>query len=207
MQNGRQISELIQQLRQLDKQWERYIPGRIGDASEEIKSLINHLMSLLRVELKREPEKAVSEYLQAENIQPETAEQMIKRVSNSLQFYFCFSALRRLEEKDRTALQGLLAAVYEKYIVRFERGYLNQIKPEECDREEWNEIADRMDYLTDFYVSRSYTRKGIAADLMYESGLQEETCEYWADLIDKNYLLLKLNYITQELEELKDGES
>lgn len=42
---------------------------------------------------------------------------------------------------------------------------------------------------------------------MDETGLGEETCEYWADLIDRNYLLLKLNYITVELEKLQDNYS
>ena len=68
-----------------------------------------------------------------------------------------------------------------------------------------NEIASVLEKedVTDYYVSRSYTKKGIVRDLIDESGLSEESCEYWADLIDQNYLLLKLNYITEELGKIR----
>jgi len=197
---------LIIQLGHTDEQWGNYIPGQGNDGPGKVKELINHLMSLLRDELKTEQKEVMTEYLQTEGVQKDIAEKLVNRVFNSLQFYFCFSVLRKLEEKDRTALLGVLTGIYEKFIVRFERGYLSKIKPEECDREDWNEIAERMDYLTDYYVSRNYTKKGMISDLMDESGLQEETCEYWADLIDKNYLLLKLNYITEELGRLRKND-
>lgn len=206
VQNGKQISAVLQQLRQADEIWERYVFRQDGDIPGKIEMLLGWLMNLLRDEMKTETPDAVSEYLTAEDVESEAAAQLVSKVQNSLQFYFSFSVLRKLEEKDKTALQGLLTAVYERYIVRFERGYLHQIRPKECSKDEWNEIADRMDYLTDYYVSRSFTRKGIADDLLDETGLQKETCGYWADLIDRNYLLLKLNHITQELGKLREND-
>lgn len=200
MQNGKEIMKLIYRLGQIDPQWEKTIRNRSADLEGEAYFLVNRLLSLLRAELKIETAERVSEWLQAEGVSAETAEYLVKKMYSSLQFYFSFSVLREMEEKDQTMLFGMLASIYEKYIVRFERGYIQEICPETCSCEDWEEIADRMGFLTDYYVSKSYTRKGIAKDLMEESGLQEETCEYWADLIDRNYLLLKLNYITQELE-------
>lgn len=61
-----------------------------------------------------------------------------------------------------------------------------------------------MDYMTDFYVSRSYTRWGIIRDLLDESGLSEEICDYWAELIEQNYMQLKMNYIVESLESIKE---
>ena len=207
MQNGKQITEIIRQLRQTGHEWEKYAAGRDNPPEKEIALLKNRLIYFLRAELKTEDAEAVLKYLMTEGMSEETAAGLVERVKDTLQFYFRFHVFRELEKTDETKLQGLLTAVYEKYIVRFERGYLQQIRPELCSAEEWNEIADRMEYLTDYYVSRSYTRKGIAEDLMDETGLKGDTCEYWAELIEKNYLLLKLNYISAELENLKDAQA
>ena len=207
MQNGRQITEVIRQLGQTENDWEKYIVSREEPPTREVYSLKNRLMNLLRAELKTEKEENVLEYLLGEGVSEETARNLTEKIRDTLQFYFSLSVFREMEKIDRAKLLGLLTSIYEKYIVRFERGHLQQIRPELCSAEEWNEIANRMDYLTDYYISRSYTRKGILEDLMDETGLGEETCEYWADLIDRNYLLLKLNYITVELEKLQDNYS
>lgn len=167
--------------------------------------LVSRLFNLLRAELKTEDAGQVSEYLQEKGVSAETAEGIVKQVQNSLQFYFSCSVFRKMEEQDQSMVLGLLMSIFEKYVVRFEPGYIRRMRPELCSVQEWDELVDGIDGFTNYYVSRSYTRNGIIVDLMDESGLRMETCEYWAELIEKNYLLLKLNYITEELKEIQNN--
>lgn len=203
MQNGKQITELIQQLWETDQDWEKYIGDNDEDIPEAVDVQMNRLMYELRAVLKTGAVDEVLQCLCEAGTKPAMAELLVKNVKKSLEFYFNFLPLRHLEKQDKILLKGLLSSIYQKYIIRFERGYLSQIEIGEIKREELYNIADRIDYLTDYYVSRSYTKKGIVRDLIDESGLSEESCEYWADLIDQNYLLLKLNYITEELGKIR----
>lgn len=200
MQNGKQISEIIQQLQFFDKRWEDCVLNEETEMPENMRSQVGRLMYELRIAMKSEPEKVVRSFLFEEHISEATVETLIKRTQNALQFYFAFNALRKIEKRDKKALEGLLTSVYQKYIVRMERGYLERIELEGCSREEIFDIANRMRYLTDYYVSKRFTRKGMIRDLWDETGLSDEICEYWAELIDQNYMELKMNYIVGELE-------
>ena len=116
-----------------------------------------------------------------------------------LQFYSGFSLLRELETKDEITLKGLLAIIYQKYIVRYEPGYVQRMEVGKYSEEELMGIVSRITYLTDYYIVRSYTVKGMVDDLRDETGLSRENCEYWADLIEQNYQMLKMNYILEQM--------
>lgn len=203
MQNGKQILEIIQQLQSIDKGWEGYILNEETEMPENMRKELRRLMYEMRIAMKSEPEEVMRGSLLAEHVSEEVAESLIKKTQNALQFYFAFDAIRRIEKRDKKALEGLLASIYQKYIVRLERGYLERIDLEGGSREEIYDIANRMRYLTEYYVSKRYTRKGMIQDLLDETGLEEESCEYWANLIEQNYMELKLNYIVGELERIR----
>lgn len=203
MQSGKQVLEVISKLRSMDKQWEVFALETQEEIPEEVHMQLGRLFQLLREELKiKEAGQVEAELIEAQ-VSKELVQKLMEETKKSLRFYFNLAPLRKLEERDKTALQGLLATIYQKYIVRLERGYLRQIPLEECTSEELYEIARCMDSLTDFYVSRSYTRQGMIRDLLDETGLSQDTCGCWAELIEQNYLLLKLNLIVLELESIK----
>lgn len=128
---------------------------------------------------------------------------MIGKARHSLEFYRAFSFLRELERKDQTELKGLLSCLYQKYIVRYEPGYLRYISDGKYDEDIVEDVANRIEYLSNYYVGRSYTMQGMLRDLQDETGLSKENCEYWADLIDRNYHDLKMNCILDELREIR----
>ena len=175
---------MIQKLWLTDRKWEIFVLSEEkADDNEEVKKLINYLVRVLRKELKTGDRTEIKEYLQEERLKRETAEKLIDNALEMLQFYSGFSLLRELETKDEITLKGLLAIIYQKYIVRYEPGYVQRMEVGKYSEEELMGIVSRITYLTDYYIVRSYTVKGMVDDLRDETGLSRENCEYWADLI------------------------
>lgn len=203
MQNGNRISELIGKLYSIDEQWELSLTDEKRSGGEQSDREIGRLISTLRQEMKEEEADEVKKYLRQMNLKEETVEILVKKAENILRLYRAFSVLRELENRDVAALRGMLSIIYQKYIVRFEPRYMPHIATEKYNEEALINVANRIGNLTDFYVSRSYTVQGMVKDLRDETGLSQVNCEYWADLIEQNYLALKLNYIIEELNGIK----
>lgn len=203
MQNGPAISELLQKLRSIDPQWDNLVFAKEPVDNVEIEKKFRLLLKALRQELKTGEEQEVRDYLLEEDVSRENTEKLVESVKKTLHLYTEFAVLREWEAKNRIELKGLLDIIYQKYIVRYESGYLEQLKNEVLNGEKLKSLAEMMDYLTDYYISRSYTRKKIVQDLQDETGLMEETCEYWADLIEQDYMALKMNYIITGIEKIQ----
>ncbi len=203
MQNGNGISELIGKLYSIDEQWELSLTDEKRSGGEQSDRGIGRLINALRQEMKEKEADEVKKYLRQMQLREETVEILIKRAENILRLYREFSVLRELENRDAAALRGMLSIIYQKYIVRFEPKYITHMATEKYNEEVLINVANRIGNLTDFYVSRSYTVQGMVKDLRDETGLSQVNCEYWADLIEQNYLALKLNYIIEELNGIK----
>lgn len=202
MKSGRKISELIQDLQSIDEQWETVFLNE-EKREKETEEKLDRLLSVLRQELKAEEPETVREYLRLLKVRNETAEKLIKTAKSMLQIYMEFSLLRELEDRSDESVRGLLSTIYNKYIVRFEPGYLNNFANKKYDEEVLGNLVACITYLTDYYIARSYTMQGIIKDLEDESGLSQENCEYWGELIEQNYSMLKMNYIVSELGKIK----
>lgn len=202
MKSGRKISELIQDLQSIDKQWETVFLNE-EKREKETEEKLDRLLNVLRQELKAEEPETVREYLRLLKVRNETAEKLIKTAKSMLQIYMEFSLLRELEDRSDESVRGLLSTIYNKYIVRFEPGYLNNFANKKYDEDVLGNLVACITYLTDYYIARSYTMQGIIKDLEDESGLSQENCEYWGELIEQNYSMLKMNYIVSELGKIK----
>lgn len=201
--NQKIIGDIIQKLRSIDDQWESYVLNEDKNGDNKLISQIQFLYDMLHQELKEADEEEVREFLIRQKLKKETVDTMLLRTEGLLQFYRAFSFLRELESEDPTALKGILSGIYQKHILRFEPGYLRYIAGGKYDEEVLENIAHRIDFLTNYYVCRSFTMQGMLNDLKDETGLSDDNCEYWADLIDRNYQILKMNYIMDELRELR----
>ncbi len=202
MKSGRKISELIQDLQSIDEQWETVFLNE-EKREKETEEKLDRLLNVLRQELKAEEPETVREYLRLLKVRNETAEKLIKTAKSMLQIYMEFSLLRELEDRSDESVRGLLSTIYNKYIVRFEPGYLNNFANKKYDEDVLGNLVACITYLTDYYIARSYTMQGIIKDLEDESGLSQENCEYWGELIEQNYSMLKMNYIVSELGKIK----
>lgn len=203
MKNIKRIGDLLQILQSIDDQWEIKFLNENQKLEEELDREISQLLGILRQELKTEEPEAVQEVLQSMGMREATAAKLIEKGVDMLWFYQKLSVLRELEDKDDKSLKGLLSTIYSMRVVRFEPGYLDRLANERYDKKALLDIAACVANLTDYYVARSYTRRAIIKDLEDESGLSSENCEYWAELIEQNFLVLKMNYIISELQGMK----
>lgn len=203
MKNGKKISELIQDLQSIDEQWEEVIikEEKRGDETEK---KIDQLLNVLRQELKTEDMETMRESLRSLEVQNETTEKLIHTAKSMLRIYEELCLLREIEDRNDESVRGLLSTIYSKYIVRFEPGYLSNFADKEYDEDALGNLIACITYLTDYYIVRNYTLKGIIKDLEDESGLSQENCEYWGDLIEQNYSMLKMNFIVSELGNIKN---
>ena len=189
-------------MQSIDEQWETVFLNE-EKREKETEEKLDRLLNVLRQELKAEEPETVREYLRLLKVRNETAEKLIKTAKSMLQIYMEFSLLRELEDRSDESVRGLLSTIYNKYIVRFEQGYLNNFANKKYDEEVLGNLVACITYLTDYYIARSYTMQGIIKDLEDESGLSQENCEYWGELIEQNYSMLKMNYIVSELGKIK----
>ena len=191
---------MIQKLWSTDRRWEIFVLNEEKVTSNErVEKLINYLIRTVRQELKTEDRREVEEYLRKEKVKEDTIKKVVNSALDMLRFYMDFSFLRELEMRDEMALRGLLAVIYQKYIVRYEPGYIQRMEVGKYSGGKLMEIVSRITYLTDYYIIKSYTVKGIMDDLQDETGLSWENCEYWADMINQNYQELKMNYILEQI--------
>lgn len=159
MKSGRKISELIQDLQSIDEQWETVFLNE-EKREKETEEKLDRLLNVLRQELKAEEPETVREYLRLLKVRNETAEKLIKTAKSMLQIYMEFSLLRELEDRSDESVRGLLSTIYNKYIVRFEPGYLNNFANKKYDEEVLGNLVACITYLTDYYIARSYTMQG-----------------------------------------------
>lgn len=206
MENGNLISETVQKLQSIDEQWEMYLLDDGAEVEEEVSGLMDRLFTAVRQELKTDSEANVRTRLLAEQMSEKTIDRFIEEIQETLEFYAGFSFLRDLEETDELELKGLLLTIYQKYIIRFEPGYLNYLINTKYSGEELTRVANQMKYLTDYYISKSYSVQGIIRDLQDETGLAQQNCVYWADIIEQNYMILKMDYLIRELERTYESE-
>lgn len=203
IQNGKRISELIQKLHTSGIQWEELVLDEDREGDDEAGESIRRLCKALRQELKEGDREEINTYLQKEQLRQETIDLLIKRAEDMLGFYRAFSLLRDMEDKNEVVLKGWLSAIYQKYIIRYEPGYLYRMEAGKYDINRLADVADRINYLTEYYVSRSYNMPGMMRDLQDETGLSPGSCTYWAEIIEQNYQALKMNYILEELKEIR----
>ena len=157
------------------------------------------MIQAIRQELKTEPVEDVRRFLRTAGISDKLTDKLVKEIYDTLRIYTTVSYLRDLEKENEKALKLLLLSIYQNYIVRFERGYLQNLPNQNYDTELMSDIIDEIQSLTDFYVSRRFTLQKTIRDLADETGLSLETCTYWAGIIEQNLTELKMNYIMSEL--------
>lgn len=167
------------------------------ELQNEISRQLNRLADAVRQELKTAEPGDIYYGLRKEGMRDESANALVKRMKNTLVLYEAFLPMRELEMEDKMLLKVFLQSVYQKWIVRYESGYLEDMLGGEYDK--LIHVVDRIQYLTDFYIYRRYTLQEMVKDLMEETGLSRDSCTYWADLIEQNYTDLKMNYIVSEL--------
>lgn len=198
MRNGR-IENIISQLYELDEKWEVHLlkneknPVQVTNKIREMKQELKNLG-------KYEEAGEIKSLLLNSSLQEETIEYLLQEMENELGFYRSFAYLRFREEEGEIELRGFIDAVYQNYILRFDAQFMNQW----CSGPQGEEIRDviyRMRFLTEQWIKGRTSKNGIIRILQQEAGLEIENCIYWAEIVEANYMELKLDYIMGQLKQ------
>ena len=120
-------------------------------------------------------------------------------VSAELDLFWACQPLVELEKRDKYMAERVLDLIWEQYIVRFNE----DLQPYQLKRKEFERLCVELQYFTDKCIRRQLHQSTIETDFKKRAGLSSEVCQYFTDKINANWTDLKLNYIIQELREVK----
>lgn len=130
---------------------------------------------------------------------------MLECMNKSLIYYRNLAALRTLGEKGGNLVNGFLSLAFSNYIVRVNQSFSGNWKQfDMSSEEEMLQVLKVLNFLTEFYVSYSFAKVSIKDDFQEESGLDEEVCDFYSELVDKNYMEIKMNLIYNKLNRLEE---
>ena len=202
-----EIKKLILQLDEQDCRWREYIKAsddsKINDAARFRQTIVKLLLELRNI-LKLDDQSKADEAARLID-DKEIADSFFKHANNTLVNYRAMSHIRLLEKEDFALCKDFFDTVMSNYVVRwnmelhkeFERYHFN-------DRDEMQESMASLDALADYYVGKALTHKSIVKDFAEETDLSETICNYYADILDKYYMDIKLNIILNKIESLSE---
>ena len=117
-----------------------------------------------------------------------------------LQPYLAFDFVRNWQEKDKNNCMTFLCFVFNKIILRFDlESSAAYCHDNGLPFRSFERAAKTLQALTNLYIEKHYTREAIFSDLQMMTGLCDDLCYYYADMIEANYQQLQLNYIIDRL--------
>lgn len=197
-----ELKKKIEIINQIDENWIQNIQdenGYIRIQDEELGQAFQALFEETR-KLYKENREGVRAEIQ--NLLKVDGEKFLKIVENSLVFFFAVEGLRQQQSEDKESVKKYLQFVFENVYIRFDPDFGSQYEKYQFqDIKSFVKTTSVLDTLTEFYVRKHYTRQAIKNDLMYESALAEDICEYYAELLEKNYLALQMNLVIDHIAE------
>lgn len=124
-------------------------------------------------------------------------------IDGMLDMYYASEALRELEKKDPARIRTAVDYIFERVILRFESGYERSYdKYEFKTEEEFTESAGVLDSLAVYLVTGNLHKTTMIEVIYDNTRLTKENCQYIADKINENFVLLQRKLIVGKLYEL-----
>lgn len=193
-----EIKKIINEIRTVDKDWERYNSIKEIDGAQ-IEKPVNMLIEAIRNIIK-EGRADELKGLQESIRNPQLCDDLIAFSHYTLKHYMSWKIVRELEKTNKELVPVLFQSIMEKFVLRlefeFQQTYhIYQVKDEDV----FYELLKSYDTLTSFYVQRHLSRKSIVQDIIEETEINNDDAELFADLIERNYKELQINIIIDNL--------
>lgn len=169
---------------------------KYGDTLVE---LITELRTLLKKASFEECESKLKELLD----RYEWLDSILDHANKSLVYYHRLGALRELDKAGKELVISFLGLVFDNYVMRFNPEFVNSWEQFGMkDKTEMLKVLETINYLTNFYVSNSFAKTAIKKDFLGESGLCDEVCDSYSELVDRNYMEIKINLIFYKVKDI-----
>ena len=197
-----ELERQIQKLDQLDKYWIR----AVEEKTEENEALDKEIRIFFKIAKKeyKENKDAVEQLL--DKYYGMYASILINEIKEMLKIYYALSEFRQIQENNLEKGERILDYIFENGILRFDPEFHKQYRQYGFETaEELIRTGQVLIALTRYYVEHRFTICAMQNDLQMETNLKQSICEYFANLIDKNYLQLQLSMVLASINERTDN--
>ena len=192
------MEQIINELRAKDQNWDEHKELADIDLGEQDTS-VNYLFREVREFLKKQPENDL-EILRQYVGNDALYESLAETVKKSLWHFRAWEVVRNLEKNEGSRIQILFQNIMEKYVLRvdfeFQDTYgLYDIK----DVDIFHRLLQSYDVLVAFYIRQHFSKRAIIDDIMEETDIIKEDAEIFAEILERYYRELQINFIMDEL--------
>ena len=193
-----QIIKSLNELRAKDQNWDEHKELADIDLGEQDTS-VNYLFREVREFLKKQPGNDL-EILRQYVGNDALYESLAETVKKSLWHFRAWEVVRNLEKNEGGRIQILFQNIMEKYVLRvdfeFQDTYgLYDIK----DVDIFHRLLQSYDVLVAFYIRQHFSKRAIIDDIMEETDIIKEDAEIFAEILERYYRELQINFIMDEL--------
>ena len=193
-----QIIKSLNELRAKDQNWDEHKELADIDLGEQDTS-VNYLFREVREFLKKQPENDL-EILRQYVGNDALYESLAETVKKSLWHFRAWEVVRNLEKNEGSRIQILFQNIMEKYVLRvdfeFQDTYgLYDIK----DVDIFHRLLQSYDVLVAFYIRQHFSKRASIDDIMEETDIIKEDAEIFAEILERYYRELQINFIMDEL--------
>ena len=190
------IEKCVKQLNQMDELWMQKLSGGSDEEiSREKKELVLELMNAVREEAKENTN--VVQKLKGILNNTEFENWISEWVQNRMKGYWNSNVVRKMTNIEMA--KNFMRSAFENYVLRFDPAFLNKCSEYGMKKEEMNNFLKTVDALTTYYISRHYTKEAIRKDFNLETGFELDLCDFYAGLVEENYMVLLMNNIMDRL--------
>ena len=203
---AKEMKDIIEELNQIDDKWTKKVvevDGLEGLYRSDYGDLLNELIEGMRQFIKLDQEKEISDILECLD-NKKASEMLIKYAHDTLVHYNNMFALRELEKENKEIVLKLIQETFDCFVLRFDINFIDKYEEYKIETPDvMRRILRSIDCLTEYYVRRLFTRNNIESDFGEETGLTEECCEKYAELVDENFKEIRMNIIMQDGEYIR----
>lgn len=201
-----EIERTVAELDQIDHNWRDTVKSNDENNISDIEKFHEYMAELLfeiRKHIKNgnfEIENHLNDYIH-DNI---LCANLMEQAEKLLIHYHAMEPLRILERNNLQLCLSFFRDIMDNYVRRLDTSCLERFEEYKFkSSEEMQKAIESLDMLSDYYVGNSFSRKTIKEDFGEETGLSENLCEYYAELVDKCYQDIKMNLILRKVELLE----
>lgn len=166
-----------------------------GDNSDLFDELFDNIKKLIWSGREEE----VTEYLSKEIKNEIFLKDLLQFITYITMPYRAYDFVRSLDNE--SMMQIIIANVFDKGIIRVDFKFLYDYKKYGFrTREELECLVKGTKMICDFGISKHYSKDMIKEEVLMETRISESGADYFADLYEKNYNQLQMNYIIEQLD-------
>lgn len=193
-----QIINILNEIKAKDQNWDQHKVLADIDLGEQDVS-VNYLFREVREFIKKRPESNLDKLKQhMENDM--LYESLIEMVQKSLWHFRAWEAVRNLEKNEGSRIQILFQNIMEKYVLRVDFEFQDTYNLYDVnDVDIFRNLLQSYDVLVAYYIRHHFSKKAIIDDIIEETDIIKEDAEVFAEIFERYYRELQINFIIDEL--------